>query len=109
MGKEKHHLLIQKCLTFPAQTLRLTVSLAFISYSHFLKFSVWCLAGVCETWGCWDLASWSSLTDRLLREPCEEGVDLTEGRHGWVAGVWALRRVGSRGNRLLFSEGKDAA
>lgn len=59
--------------------------------------------------GSWDLASWPSLTDRLLREPCEEGVDLTEGRHGWVAGVWALCRVGSRGNRLLFSEGKDAA
>lgn len=53
MGKEKHHLLIQKCLRFPAQILRLTLSLAFTSYSHFLKFSGWCLGGVCETWGCW--------------------------------------------------------
>lgn len=55
--------------------------------------------------GLLSLASWTSLTDRLLREPSEEGADLTEGRPGAREACGRCAGLEAR-NTLLFREGR---
>ena len=55
--------------------------------------------------GLLSLASWSSLTDRLLQEPSEEGADLTEGRPGAREACGRCAGLEAR-NTLLFREGR---